>query len=383
MIDNPTSLLSESHNIPFLIEKWDEYNAEIRKIQMKITQLESRMSENSEDSEIVIVLIRGALLKSTSKNKFNITLSQPFKSTMPEELAEQELTWNPTVIIDSTQYPPVFKQTPKGKEKKFTFSSTDDTIAQFKPVKYQEKSKSSKKQELDPFRLQVAVKISNTPKASSKSFKFEASDSKNSMLKKLNYQLSLNRPRIDSMVKSKNDSTGNEYMLMHKTKEQLAAMNRHLKWNEPFVIKFHPQAQDKLKMFTVSINEHFKDWSKVIGSERTFKLDQFDPSKIYDLKVDIKKNFIEDSDATLAMKVQYIKNLNKQLRHAIEGLATQKNHFYSLLKFSIDKIKYLRSNSGLVDESDQNGGWYHNDDIPPANKSVSHRYLYVQNILFL
>jgi 1,2-phenylacetyl-CoA epoxidase catalytic subunit len=160
-------------------------------------------------------------------------------------------------------------------------------------------------------------------------------------------------------------------VILNNTQEITPEKKFFLKWRETFVLNYHPKVEEVHKMFTVTLNEHFKGGSKVVGKERTFTLDQFDSTKIYDLNVDFKKNFKEKTKGNVLIRLQYIKNVKKQLREAINNLTVQKKHYYGLLKFALEKIKYLRQNSGLADSSLQNGGWYNNTDsaLPGVKKS--------------
>jgi hypothetical protein len=160
----------------------------------------------------------------------------------------------------------------------------------------------------------------------------------------------------------------NEYVMLFNTKQKLPEI-KSLKWNESFVLKYHTMTDIKLKLFTVSLNEIRKDGAKVVGNERTFKLDQFDPNKTYDLNIEVKKNFKEVTDANIVIKVQYIKNLRKQAKLAIEELKEDKKHCYDLLKYALVRVKELKENPTSADNPQQNGGWYHQEDNHTYKKS--------------
>lgn len=97
---NPTSLLESSQNIPFLVEKCDEYNAEILKIQFKLMTLETRLKSITEDSELLVVFVKGAILNKPSKHKFNVSVMQP----VPEEDSFIDPDLNPVQKPHSTYY---------------------------------------------------------------------------------------------------------------------------------------------------------------------------------------------------------------------------------------------------------------------------------------
>jgi hypothetical protein len=157
--------------------------------------------------------------------------------------------------------------------------------------------------------------------------------------------------------------------MLFNTKQKSPDTKSSLKWNESFVLKYHTMADTKLKLFTVSLNEIRKDGAKVVGNERTFKLDQFDPSKTYDLNIEVKKNFKVVTDANIVIKVQYIKNLRKQAKLSIEELKEDKKHYYELLKYALVRVKELKQNPTWVDNSQKNGGWYHQEDNNQFRKS--------------
>jgi hypothetical protein len=122
-------MLDTTQSVEFLIEKCDEYNKEIQRVQRRILQLEARVNVHEDNAELVVILVKGATLRKNTKNKFILTISQPLKSTraVEEELIEEHL--DPTVIIDSTQWPPIYNSTPKGHERKISYPSCKASFA--------------------------------------------------------------------------------------------------------------------------------------------------------------------------------------------------------------------------------------------------------------
>lgn len=279
---------------------------------------------------------------------------------------------DPTVIIDSTQWPPVYKATPKGHKRKISFPSCKNSFAQDNPpvmqkcptLVYEENTQTFEKHSLEIGEGEIGIKVCQTPQGNKK-IQFDIPQDQNK--RKSNQPKS---PNINSSVftkdgsvgRSRADSSDNEYVMLFNTKRKFPNVSSTLKWNENFVLKYHTMADSKLKLFTVSLSEIHKDGAKVIGNERTFKLDHFDPNKTYDLNIEVKKNFKEKTDANIAIKVQYIRNLKKQAKLAIQELIEDKKHYYELLKFAIERVKELKQNPTLVHDSPQNGGWYHQED---------------------
>lgn len=166
-IEDPTSLINSSTNIDYLSEKCDEYNGEIQKIQFRMLQLESRLKQVSENTEILIIFVKGAILQKQSRSRYTVTIAQPYKAARAEdENGYEDSDINPTVIIDSTQYPPVFKSTPKNtSKKKFSFPSLKESFShnpgnkQPKAQGYEEKFSSANKPNLENIGGTIGVKI--------------------------------------------------------------------------------------------------------------------------------------------------------------------------------------------------------------------------------
>jgi hypothetical protein len=139
------------------VQKCDEYHGEIERLQLRIIQMETRIDQRSDDSEVLILFIKGAVLQEPSKNRFHVSLSQPLRSQkLDEDCSETEAGVSPSVIIDNTQQPPVFISTPKGK-KKFSLPFVGENQAPSKSFNYQEKIKSANKPSIE--NLVIGVKI--------------------------------------------------------------------------------------------------------------------------------------------------------------------------------------------------------------------------------
>lgn len=348
-----------------MTQRCDEYNEQIQEIQQRIIDLSEKIDIIKEDNEILIVFVRSTSLSKASKSKYSVSIAQPYNSSKPEEIsATEDKEINPTMIIDSTQYPPVIKSTPKNKEgaKKFefpgvrrSFGNNQQTAAS--STGYQEKFLSATKPNTEGLGGTIAMKISQTPKVQNKKFEFTQTGAVPST--KHSGFSTAKRSRIGSSAFSNNQSMeNNEYVMLYNTKQKLPQRKTSLRWREAFVLKYHPNAEDRAKGFTITLVEHQKSESRIVGSERTFKLDQFDPNKIYDLNIELKQNFKKATEAQISVKLQYIKNYKKALTLALENLKTEKKKYYALLRSTLDRIKYLKENPEMVDITQQNGGWY-------------------------
>ena len=172
---------------------------------------------------------------------------------------------------------------------------------------YQEKFKSANKSEIERLdEVKVPHKVSQTPKTKeSKRFDFSSSDT---IDKKINWiNLTTKHTRVDSKSsKSKYFEGSNEYNIMVYNSTQVTpSSNSKLSWNETFVISWSQAAEFKTKLFSISLIEHEKNESRIVGGERTFSVDQFDSTKIYDLNVEFKRNFKAETQAKISIKLQY------------------------------------------------------------------------------
>ena len=127
--------------------------------------------------------------------------------------------------------------------------------------------------------------------------------------------------RIDSKSsKSKYFEGSNEYIMVYNSKQVTSTNDKKLSWNEPFVISCSHATEYKTKLFSISLIEHDKGESKIIGGERTFSVDQFDSTKIYDLNIEFKRNFKAETQARISIKLQYINDYIGLINLALNNL---------------------------------------------------------------
>ena len=100
----------------------------------------------------------------------------------------------------------------------------------------------------------------------------------------------------------------NEFVIIHNSNIISPIQKVKLRWNEVFVLKYSPTADASSKLFSISMTEQDKIDSKVVGSDRTFSVDQFDSTRIYELNIDFKKTYKDKQEARVSIKLQYIKD---------------------------------------------------------------------------
>lgn len=97
-------------------------------------------------------------------------------------------------------------------------------------------------------------------------------------------------------------------------------------WKQMHSIKFHSSTKPLNKKITLSFLERNGNKITAIGKERTFFLSQFDESKVHDLDVKFQKNFKSTEYATVAIRIQYIKNEEELITNILGKYTTLYNH---------------------------------------------------------
>ena len=207
------------------------------------------------------------------------------------------------------------------------------------------------------------VNSNNTPKSHQKvKFDFSQADGVNEQnLGRIN--TTTVHTRMDSGGShSKYFEGSNEFVIIHNSKVVSPIQKVKLKWNEAFMLKYSPNADALSKLFSISLFEQDKLDSKIVGSDRTFSVDQFDSAKIYDLNIDFKKSYKEKTEARISIKLQYIKDLKSSLNQAVSSHKLEKKKLYLLFKLVSERINTLKSIPNFDPNITQNGGWYDSDD---------------------
>lgn len=113
--------------------------------------------------------------------------------------------------------------------------------------------------------------------------------------------------RVMSGSNSRSIMGENALLLRFETNPVKPFNKTELKWKESFVLRYSSNVKKSQKLFSITLTEFIKVEDKIIGNERTFELEQFDTSKIYDLEIEFRKNFKAEVEARVNIKLQYIK----------------------------------------------------------------------------
>lgn len=161
-------------------------------------------------------------------------------------------------------------------------------------------------------------------------------------------------------------------MIIHNSKIISPVHKVKLRWNEVFVLQYNPSADTSSKLFSISMTEQDKTDAKIVGSDRTFSVDQFDSAKIYNLTIDFKKTYKEKTEARVAIKLQYIKDYKALITKALCNLRNEKKSLYVLYKLATERINTLKITPHFDMKVTQNGGWYQSDN-ESLRKSKTHQ----------
>ena len=157
-----------------------------------------------------------------------------------------------------------------------------------------------------------------------------------------------------------NSSTDKELVWIEWTKPNAVHSHNKVGWKEMHSVYFHPNAKALDKKITLWFLERTQDTISGVGRERTFFLSQFDEAKIYDLDVKFQKNFKTPENASVSIRIQYIRNEEELLKKIIKLYDQKRSLLAMLLKKWMDEVKSYqgRKSTKHRKKNSQFGGWY-------------------------
>jgi len=152
-----------------------------------------------------------------------------------------------------------------------------------------------------------------------------------------------------------------EVVLLECTSSAAADKDNHLQWKQMHSLYFHPEAKELDKKITISFLRRSQEGVFAVGRERTFFLSQFEEGKIHEFEINFQKNFKSVENASVSVRVQYIRD-EKELIHRIIELYEKKRKLLGLLlKKWVDEVRGCQEEEPVVKhqkKSSQFGGWY-------------------------